>query len=437
MSDNMNQFFTAVAIEVFSAPLRTPDQVTALKEKYRLTDTPVLIENALLTMPHGSILGKVIDNIDDNDVQVFYPFFSHMSSPVKPGEQFFALKFGAIYYWVTRKVSDYIAEDPNFTHNDRTMLSANFIGQDLVQQNKTSKVFPDVAAPGFSYSNIVNTSDTYQKNFQGEPVPRYGSLSPDFSIQGSNNALIVLGNSSTVGENKRQLSGLIDIVAGRGQSRLTRPSSVALNSRNFEEVDKAADLNVNEGNLDLLNDASRVHVTMSGNIDADLGIGKNTLPKTDGKDTSPVANSPYVLLRSDEIRISSRQNGSIKIIKEGQKDDEKGAGRAVITIQPNGTIMIDGPKIIIGSGIQKTNGNGTQIELGQGATEPAVLGNKLEEHLLNFFEIVSDLVSTLGTVPAATGVPPLNTFTTAEIQGKIESLSRILYTFKSKVAKTK
>jgi hypothetical protein len=176
---------------------------------------------------------------------------------------------------------------------------------------------------------------------------------------------------------------------------------------------------------------------MSGNIDADLGIGKNTLPKTDGKDTSPVANSPYVLLRSDEIRISSRQNGSIKIIKEGQKDDEKGAGRAVITIQPNGTIMIDGPKIIIGSGIQKTNGNGTQIELGQGATEPAVLGNKLEEHLLNFFEIVSDLVSTLGTVPAATGVPPLNTLTTAEIQGKIESLSRILYTFKSKVAKTK
>jgi hypothetical protein len=90
----------------------------------------------------------------------------------------------------------------------------------------------------------------------------------------------------------------------------------------YEEVDKAASLNVNEGNLDLLNDASRVHVTMSGNIDVDLGIGSNTLPKTDGKDTSPVANSPYVLLRSDEIRISSRQNGSIKIIKEGQKDDD-------------------------------------------------------------------------------------------------------------------
>ena len=435
MSDNMNQFFTAVAIEVFSTPLRTPDQVTALKAKYQLSDTPVIVENALLTMPHGSILGRVIDNVNDVDVQVFYPFFSHMSSPIKPGEQFFALKFGAIYYWVTRKVGDYIAEDPNFTHNDRTMLSSNFIGQELVQKNKTSAIFPDVAAPGFSYTSVVNNSDTYQNNFQGEPVPRYGSLTQDFSIRGSNNALIVLGNSSTVGENKRQLSGLIDIVAGRGQSRLTGPSSVILNSRNYQEVDKASNLNDNEGKLDILNDASRVHVTMSGNIDTDLGIGSNTLPKTDGKDTSPVPNSPYVLLRSDEIRISARQNGSIKIIKEGQKDDEKGAGRAVITIQPNGTIMIDGPKIIIGSGIQKTNGNGTQIELGQGATEPIVLGNKLEEYLLELFLILT----TKFALPSPTGVP-LSFIPNPELGPAIVDLTKLsqeLYKFKSKVGKTK
>ena len=65
MSDNMNQFFTAVAIEVFSTPLRTLDQVTALKAKYQLSDTPVIVENALLTMPHGSILGRVIDNVNE------------------------------------------------------------------------------------------------------------------------------------------------------------------------------------------------------------------------------------------------------------------------------------------------------------------------------------------------------------------------------------
>jgi hypothetical protein len=357
-----------------------------------------------------------------------------MSSPVKPGEQFFALKFGAIYYWVTRKVSDYIAEDPNFTHNDRTILSTNFIKQELVQKSRTSAIFPDVAAPGFSYSNIVNTSDTYQKNFQGEPVPRYGSLSPDFSIQGSNNALIVLGNSSTVGENKRELSGLIDIVAGRGQSRLTRPASITLNSRNFEEVDKAADLNANEGNLDFLNDSSRVHVTMSGNIDVDLGIGSNTLPKTDGKDTSPAGNSPYVLVRSNEIRLTSRSNGSIKIIKEGSSN--KQTDQAVIMIQPNGTIMINGPKIIIGSGIEKANGEGTQVAIGRGATEPVVLGNKLEDLLKSLIDIVDSVVNKLGTIPAASGAPPL-VEAYIPLQEEIASLKSVLYTFKSKVAKTK
>jgi hypothetical protein len=303
------------------------------------------------------------------------------------------------------------------------MLSVNFAGQDLAQKNVTSAVFPDNSAPGFSYNDIVSNSDTYQKNFLGEPIPRYGSLSPDFSIQGSNNALIVLGNSSTVGENKRQLSGLIDIVAGRGQSRLTRPSSVALNSRNYEEVDKAASLNVNEGNLDLLNDASRVHVTMSGNIDVDLGIGSNTLPKTDGKDTSPAGNSPYVLVRSNEIRLTSRSNGSIKIIKEGSSNKQE--DQAVIMIQPNGTIMINGPKIIIGSGIEKANGEGTQVAIGRDATEPIVLGNKLEELLINLIDILTTQVIIPNTGAPGTFIVDPTTI------GRFKTLSALLYTFKS------
>jgi hypothetical protein len=174
---------------------------------------------------------------------------------------------------------------------------------------------------------------------------------------------------------------------------------------------------------------------MSGNIDVDLGIGSNTLPKTDGKDTSPVANSPYVLLRSDEIRITSRQNGSIKIIKEGQPDNESGSGRAVITIQPNGTIMIDGPKIIIGSGIEKNNGFGTQIELGQGATEPIVLGNKLEEYLLELLFILRSGFA----IQSPTNVPG-SFVPNPELGPALTSLtllSQKLYNFKSKIGKTK
>lgn len=428
MSKNMNQFFTAVAIEVFSTPLRTIDEVNVLKEKYELTDTPVISENALLTMPHGSILGRVIDNDEDQDVQVFYPFFSHLSMPVKPGEQFFALKFDAIYYWVTRKVSDYVAEDPNFTHNDRGIFGANFISQGTQSPSRVSQIFPDNGSTGFSYNTLVENSDTINRDFQGEPVPRFGSLSQDLSIQGSNNSLIVLGNASTVGEGKRPRAGLIDLVVGRGRFGSTAPTATVQNTRGYEEVDKSANLNRQEGNLDIANDLSRVHIAMSGNIDADLGITSNTLPRTDGKDTSPVASSPYVLLRSDEIRITSRQNGSIKIIKEGQPNDESGSGRAVITIQPNGTIMIDGPKIIIGSGIEKNNGFGTQIELGQGATEPIVLGNKLEEYLLELLLILTSLK--IVVAGAAGTVSP-------DTVSLIENLSEKFVNFKSKVGKTK
>ena len=63
-------------------------------------------------------------------------------------------------------------------------------------------------------------------------------------------------------------------------------------------------------------------------------------------------------------------NGSIKIIKEGVRNSEDGDGQAVIIMQPDGTIMIDGPTIIIGSGhadLEKENGRGTQVVLGRGA----------------------------------------------------------------------
>jgi hypothetical protein len=93
--------------------------------------------------------------------------------------------------------------------------------------------------------------------------------------------------------------------------------------------------------------------------------------------------------------------------------------------------MIDGPKIIIGSGIQKTNGNGTQIELGQGATEPIVLGNKLQE-------ILDDLTSILSTAfVIEAGIVVIENGVTVPLSGPLLALSRKFDNFKSKVGKTK
>ncbi len=67
-------------------------------------------------------------------------------------------------------------------------------------------------------------------------------------------------------------------------------------------------------------------------------------------------------------------------------------------MMPDGTIMIDGPTVIIGSGgadLEKDNGLGTQIVLGRGATEPIVLGqvlkNVLDQHMNDMKDLVADL----------------------------------------------
>jgi len=93
-------------------------------------------------------------------------------------------------------------------------------------------------------------------------------------------------------------------------------------------------------------------------------------------------------------------NGSIKIVKEGVRNSEAGDGQAVIIMQPDGTIMIDGPTVIIGSGhadLEKDNGLGTQIVLGRGAVEPIVLGNVLKDLLDTHFNDIKSHLDNLKT----------------------------------------
>ena len=107
-----------------------------------------------------------------------------------------------------------------------------------------------------------------------------------------------------------------------------------------------------------------------------------------------VNDAASVIVKSDEIRIIARKkdkddpvqgspeiNGSIKIIKEGTEDTDQ----ACIIIQPDGSILIDGPKIIIGGGASAAeagNGEGTQVVLGRGASEPIALGQQLVDRLV-------------------------------------------------------
>ena len=308
-------------------------------------------------------------------------------------------------------------------------------------------------------------------------------------------------------------SGAIDIVVGRGRYTPINPGTDAeegdepirtsartqINQQEGLEADRMVALNdiaqsPVEGDPDYEYDAARINISLKASYDDSFFIVKNVddediLPtitkwpddaapgsetdgRGDGSPIEPIVDQSYAMIKSDEIRLVARRqeenvnglreeveeiNGSIKIIKEGVRNSEDGDGQAVIIMQPDGTIMIDGPTVIIGSGhadLEKDNGKGTQVILGRGATEPIVLGNVLRELLDTHFNDIKSHLDNLKThlssgfdahfhptgvgpsgpptVPAATFSSQIDS-TKSAIDGSIDDLINTL----SKYGKTK
>jgi hypothetical protein len=353
-----------------------------------------------------------------------------------------------------------------------------------------------IVAAAVESSSVVN-----------EPVPRFTPRPGDLVIQGSNNAMIALTTNRGYDSNNRPnsellptnaridanstndflQSGCVDIVVGRGRhpkdtkqsanslleilsNSQPSPTSTAVaiaknvrqkyeSAKNLSLLEKNettwksnGQINPNEGDVDLINDSARVHVSMSFDVDSALGLVEQYPQVPSASDSSNQGNSVVgsgrnasIIARADEIRIVARKddsneiNGSIKIIKEGIADDEGGAGRAAIIMQPDGTIMIDGPKIVIGSGIEKSNGEGNQVSIGLGASEPVVLGAELKSKLEAFMDAVTDAFDYAAFHVHPTGTGPSGPPTGEQWSSKssnIKSTKSELQEFLSKVAKT-
>lgn len=221
-----------------------------------------------------------------------------------------------------------------------------------------------------------------------------------------------------------QFAGAIDIVVGRGRfpgneakektpPKHTEPQVI---NDNFDvpQTDKNPQAtgnktakqnrleNPTEGDPDFMRDAARIYVAQSTH--GDLNFLNQDKPQDDndnklkynkaGDKTAGVKYDPvpatldkpgqsYVIAKGDNVRIIARRdkeeeiNGSIRIIKEGIPDDEGGNGRAVILIEPDGTIVIDGPKIQIGSGNNaKGPAKGHQVVFGNDAKDTVLLADK-------------------------------------------------------------
>jgi len=164
--------------------------------------------------------------------------------------------------------------------------------------------------------------------------------------------------------------------------------------------------NLAEGDADFFTDISRLYISEKCNGDELLNYSQIYSIDIDGKQkvVDKSKKRGFIIGKSDEIRLVARNPvfnrnyentlsnvflepeiaGSIKLIKEGNDD------LAYITLEHDGVISIDGPKIVIGDKKrEQNNGLGNNIYLGNDAIEPVILGFQLKERLEAFMDQVS------------------------------------------------
>lgn len=237
--------------------------------------------------------------------------------------------------------------------------------------------------------------------------------------------------------------GSIDIVTGRGrylpaQSTNAQEKGVtaqrtacetivaefgyteALKNPGVAEIPPEEVNNV-EGDPDFGFDASRIYISTTSDVDKEFTLIPN-YPKIPAVITASEGNFPEssigsaVVLKSDHVRIVARNhkgsdhfksdpatnhedvNGNIRLVKEGTRDDNghsttDGLGASIVSLESDGTVMIDGASIVIGTGREEDNGSGNQVFIGAGATEPLILGNIMHDLLEKFFKALKKWLS--------------------------------------------
>ena len=416
----------------------------------------------LPSAPPGSILVKIVEGGEaqiDPDLMLLYPLFPpHVRFPIKAGEYVWVFdptptEITDLAYWVCRVTTADFTDDINFTHFDRQFAESS--------HPMPPKTRP--AQPGFPNgdpSEVTNRTlgdpDGYEQIYTGslanqtattfEPVPRFKVAPGDLALQGSNNTLICLGqdrgytsdapaktdkasrspgsnmsNASMSKSAKEQVGkGTIDIVTGRGQTDGTKAKEIT-NDRAYTETNKnpinygdekssAGDtpledgaipddenclINPAEGDPDFVNDLSRVYISMRTKGDPNLGL---TYPDWAGAAVGDP--SPYVIAKSDEIRLVGRQ--SVRIISE--------TGESLMTILPDNKIAIHSKKIMIGDGTasQTYIGDKDQTE-----TSPLCLGDLVQKQLDDTHQKIMEhceAMKTIDPIGCLFGWAPLQVF---------------------------
>lgn len=423
-------------------------------------------EEAALQAPRGSLLVKQIADGASETIDCVYPFFqTHVMLPIHVGEQVWLHEDGDTLYWLSRIAGSGVSEDVNYTHKDRDLETPSAKKGDAKEkadeeQGAVKRLiarFNNGAggdqggagnAPKGSDTKSLLTNKQFPNGLR-ESVPRYTPKPGDLVLQGSNNTLIafstdrgwmkddeefVLSNSN---DEVIEKSGTIDIVVGRGipdpEGDEQTPSNesdagtdpprtcprLMENESGEIETDKIAALNKLEpnqceGDPDFHFDMSRIYVTMQSEIDKKLTLATETpiLATGEQEDKQDAA----IAMKSNEIRVVSRENGSIRIVKE---KGEEGLGASII-LNSDGTIHITGEKIFIG----KSKDEGGQGEgPGEGNMQPYIKFSVMKEYLEDMHTSLDSFCNTMltHTTPGYGAPSPQINAAIGTLQGELAS----------------
>ena len=367
--------------------------------------------NDLRIAPRNSILANVISKgkgKKEVKQHVCFPFFSsHLSLPLKPGEQVWVM-FETLEgsqergYWLSRIHEPVFVEDLNYTHGDRRYdvvsgkgnKSADADGAEVdlttlpTFHNGKSKEMEDddqfTLQDREAFEKIFTETVEFN-NFLIEPVPRFTKRPGDLVLQGSHNAMIVLGTdrgykvddelnrekSNSSLDNPLEFGkGAIDVVVGRGRlhkapadldggkDRTKDPGRteprIVVNEvggdpelstkrdpsyetdKNIEVADSSKS-NVKtdacEGDPDFINDAARMYLTMKSNPDEEFAIIPDNIPTAFATEPEPAEEVSAAVVKADHVRVVARKTGL-----DPQKDFEMAGDNVAEEI--NGSIRI-------------------------------------------------------------------------------------------------
>lgn len=365
-------------------------------------------------LPRNTIVARrVMDGTATaSDPAIFlFPFLPpHMAMPCKPGEHVWVVfespqKRQDVGYWLWRVSEPHFVDDVNHTHAPRALDPAFVPGAGSKFDGATTAPHefrngrPEDAGDGSRYTvaesaMLPGDDRAYERLIKDSPaaalvahvaVPRYRKRPADIVLEGSNNALIVLGTdrvgpaadvSGTVPVlPSADVSGvgMVDIVVGRGQTPKTGGTGVA-NSLGFQELEKApAAVVPGEGDPDFMADRARVYVAQATRLDKNFGLDGLNGAFADVVDSS--TGDGAVAVVADKVRIVARCD--VEIVATGFEADDAGLPRrvtdvgkhAVVVLKANGDIVL-------------RPGSGGTIKLGgDGVDQHVVLGDELLSYL--------------------------------------------------------